>query len=121
MSDWPASLPGLDLTKALGQLGGKKTLYLRLLGMFNDAHTEDANKIIAAANAEDWTQVQEVNHALKGVAGNLAANDLYQLCVDIDAKMKGGSQDIQAELDALPGAMEQLLASIAEASKLDPE
>lgn len=84
MSDWPNTLPGLNLEKALSQLGGKKTLYIRLLGMFNDGHTNDANRIVEAAAQQDWQAVHEINHALKGVSGNLAAMDLYDLCVSID-------------------------------------
>ncbi len=38
MSDWPSELPGLNINLALSQLGGKKSLYLRLLAMFKDSH-----------------------------------------------------------------------------------
>lgn len=118
MADWPDSLPGLDLNKALSQLGGKKTLYVRLLGMFNDNHTEDVNKLLAAAEAEEWEQVHEINHALKGVTGNLAALGIYDLCVAIDAKLKDGNHDLDPELSSLPDAMVTLLSSIDEALTL---
>lgn len=121
MADWPDSLPGLDLNKALGQLGGKKTLYVRLLGMFNDVHTEDVNKLLAAADAGEWKQVYEINHALKGVSGNLAANDLFDLCTQIDGKLKNDNHDLAQELDAMPQAMNTLLSSIGEAIKLPTE
>lgn len=118
MSDWPESLPGLNLTKALSQLGGKKTLYVRLLGMFNDVHTGDVDKLVNAAKNENWTEVYEINHALKGVAGNLAANEIYDLCVSVDAKLKNESHDLNTELEALPPAMATLLTSIESALKL---
>lgn len=121
MSDWPESLPGLNLSKALSQLGGKKTLYVRLLGMFNDVHTGDVDKLLAAAQNENWTEVYEINHALKGVAGNLAANEIYELCVSLDAKLKNENHALSAELEALPAAMETLLASIGDAMKLPTE
>lgn len=121
MSDWPDKLPGLDLEKALFQLGGKKSLYVRLLGMFNDGHTQDAQRIIDAAQAEDWQGVYEVNHALKGVSGNLAAMDIYNLCVSIDSKMKEDSHDISDELAALPKAMEDTLLGISQALELPVE
>jgi HPt (histidine-containing phosphotransfer) domain-containing protein len=121
MSDWPNTLPGLNLEKALGQLGGKKTLYIRLLGMFNDGHTNDANRIIEAAAQQDWTAVNEINHALKGVSGNLAALDLYDLCVAVDNKMKSDNHDIADELAAFPKAMEDTLQGIAQAMELPTE
>ncbi len=118
VSDWPNSLPGLDLTKALTQLGGKKTLFVRLLGMFEAGHTEDVNKLKAAFDAQDWTAVHEINHALKGVTGNLAANDLYDLCVKIDAKVKEENHDIEPEVNGMIEAMGVLLNSITEAKEL---
>ncbi len=118
MADWPDQLPGLDIKLALSQLGGKKTLYVRLLGMFNDIHTGDVDKLIAAANAEDWTAVHEINHALKGVTGNLAASELYELCIKVDAKVKQEQHDFTDELSAMPSAMVTLLETIKEVVQL---
>ncbi|GAA6134950.1 hypothetical protein NBRC116188_17400 [Oceaniserpentilla sp. 4NH20-0058] len=118
MSDWPDSLPGLNLKQALTQLGGKKTLYVRLLGMFEGSHTNDVNRLIEAAQAEDWSAVHDINHALKGVSGNLAADELYGLCTAIDHKIKDNNHEFQAELDAMPQAMETLIASVKEAQLL---
>jgi HPt (histidine-containing phosphotransfer) domain-containing protein len=118
VADWPISLPGLDLTTALSQLGGKKTLFVRLLGMFEAAHTEDVNKLKAAYDAQDWTAVHEINHALKGVSGNLAANELYRLTIEIDKKVKEDSHDIGTEIEQMVAAMETLLVSICEAKTL---
>lgn len=66
MSGWPETLPGLNIKQALSQLGGKKALYVRLLGMFEGSHAEDGNRIIEAAKQEDWDAVHDINHALKG-------------------------------------------------------
>ncbi len=121
MSDWPDQLPGLNIKLALSQLGGKKTLYLRLLGMFKDGHSGDVDRLLEVAATQDWTAVHEVNHALKGVTGNLAASELYELCVAVDKKMKADNHDIQAELDAMPAAMATLLEGIEVASQLSPD
>jgi HPt (histidine-containing phosphotransfer) domain-containing protein len=115
VSDWPSALPGLDLTKALSQLGGKKTLFVRLLGMFESTHTEDVTKIKQAYEAQDWKAVHELNHALKGVSGNLAANELFDLCNQIDAKLKQGDHELEAEVEKMVTAMATVLVSMAEA------
>ena len=86
--------------------------------MFNDIHTGDVDKLIAAANAKDWPQVHEINHALKGVTGNLAATDLYELCIRIDTKVKREQYDFIDELNAMLGAMATLLESIEDVVKL---
>lgn len=121
MSDWPDALPGLNIKQALSQLGGKKPLYVKLLGMFENSHTNDVNRLIEAFNAQDWNAVHDINHALKGVTGNLAADELYGLCTAIDHKVKENNHDIQTELDAMPGAMETLVASAKEVQTLPTE
>ena len=118
MSDWPETLPGLNLKQALSQLGGKKALYVRLLGMFEGSHTGDVDRIIEAANAQDWTTVHDINHALKGVTGNLAADELFGLCTALDHKVKENNHDLQDELAAMPQAMSTLLESVAQAKNL---
>lgn len=118
MSGWPETLPGLNIKQALSQLGGKKALYVRLLGMFEGSHAEDGNRIIEAAKQEDWDAVHDINHALKGVSGNLAADELFALCSAIDHKIKDGNHDISQELAGIPHAMDTLLASAAQAKEL---
>lgn len=118
MSDWPSTLPGLDIDKALSQLGGKKTLFVRLLGMFETSHTGDVDKLKEAFDAQDWNAVHEINHALKGVTGNLAANDLFDLTVAIDAKVKQDNHDLSSEIDNMQQAMIALKSSISEAKNL---
>ncbi len=118
MTDWPNELPGLDIKLALSQLGGKKNLYLRLLGMFCDTHHQDVDTIVATAQAQDWTKLNEVNHALKGVTGNLAANELYQLCINMDVKLKQDNYDVSNEIQAMPVAMSTLQDSIKIALQL---
>ena len=121
MADWPDTLPGLNIKQALTQLGGKKALLLRLLGMFTDNHSEDVNRLLAAASSQDNKAVFEINHALKGVTANLAADELCQLCVDLDSKLKNEESNIETELTAMPLAMETLLSSIQAASQFSAD
>lgn len=121
MADWPDTLPGLNIKQALTQLGGKKTLLIRLLGMFTGNHSEDVNRLLAAAHEQDNKSVYEINHALKGVTANLAADELCQLCADLDTKLKNEDSNIEAELKAMPIAMETLLSSIQIAAQLPTE
>ncbi len=118
MTDWPDQLPGLNIKLALSQLGGKKKLLVRLLGMFSENHSQDVNNLLNAAKNQDQVAVNEINHALKGVTANLAADELSQLCIDLDTKLKNDQADISQELIAMPIAMETLLASIKDAVKL---
>jgi HPt (histidine-containing phosphotransfer) domain-containing protein len=113
-ADWPARLPGLDINKALNQLGQKKALLVKLLGMFKNNHSQDATPILAAFNAGNWEELHALNHALKGVSGNLAADALYQLCIEIDAGVKSGNHDIGHLVNQMPTVIAELLNSIDE-------
>lgn len=111
-AEWPERLPGLDINKALNQLGQKKALLVKLLGMFKNNHSQDATPILAAFNAGNWEELHALNHALKGVSGNLAADELYQLCIAIDASVKAGNHDIADLVNKMPGVISNLINSI---------
>lgn len=111
-AQWPDRLPGLDINKALNQLGQKKALLVKLLGMFKNNHSQDATPILAAFNGSNWEELHALNHSLKGVSGNLAADTLYQLCIEIDSNVKSGNHDIGHLVNKMPGVINELLDSI---------
>lgn len=113
VSDWPDEMPGLDVAKALRQLGGKKPLYCRLLSMFLEGHTSDHERLAAAYSAEDWAAMHEISHALKGVSGNLAATELYDTCLAIEEKLKKNDHDLDAEVSRLAECMPTTLSSMS--------
>lgn len=92
----------LDTSLGLQQLNGNQNLYHKLLRLFLDQLTQEFSALPAQLQAisegkdEVRTTTQQLNHALKGVAGNLAISALANLSAEIDLMLKRGDA-IQAD------------------------
>jgi len=83
--------------QGLVQLNGNQALYSKLLSMFGVQLTQDyadlvpdLEALLKTSNIEQaqWQKLQQLNHALKGVAGNLAIDGLFKLSQQIDLLLK---------------------------------
>jgi HPt (histidine-containing phosphotransfer) domain-containing protein len=113
----PASV--LDIQAGISQLAGNTNLYIKLLttfakqietSFFKVADLLDALEADSTAGAFD--EVQELNHALKGVAGNLAAKTLFETSAQIDLLLKAQQCPSPEQRDALRQAFSQTQALI---------
>ncbi|MGC9386383.1 MAG: PAS domain S-box protein [Hydrogenovibrio sp.] len=101
--------PLINASKGLLQLGGNESLYHNLLskfavqlrGEFADlsailpglAESAESTAAADAASSEvDWARWQRLNHALKGVAGNLALEALFTASQSLDKTLKARKQ-----------------------------
>ena len=88
----------INREKGLAQLSGNQDLYDKLLVKFAAQMEQDYASLPEslqklATNSEecsedDWNRLQQLNHSLKGVAGNLAVDALYQQTLEIDTLLK---------------------------------
>ncbi|MCB1777269.1 MAG: response regulator [Candidatus Competibacteraceae bacterium] len=69
-------IPGVDTRLGLMRIGGDHDLYRRLLDRFVDMHSGAATVMRQAVNDGDLDQARRLAHNIKGVAGNLGANEL---------------------------------------------
>ena len=72
----PDALPEFDVAEGLQRLMGNRALYRKLLVNFATQYIQAAATIRSALDAGDFEQAHGLVHAIKGVAGNLAAKDL---------------------------------------------
>jgi len=72
----PDVLPEFDVAEGLQRLMGNRALYRKLLANFATHYIQAAATIRSALDAGDFEQAHGLVHAIKGVAGNLAAKDL---------------------------------------------
>jgi HPt (histidine-containing phosphotransfer) domain-containing protein len=72
----PDALPEFDVAEGLQRLMGNRALYRKLLANFATQYIQAAASIRSALDAGDFEQAHGLVHAIKGVAGNLAAKDL---------------------------------------------
>ena len=105
----PESIAGINLSDALEKVGGNGETYKRILIKFLKSNKTIAGEIEQALTNRDVDLAGRLAHSLKGAAGNLAADDVYRIAVNIeDLIHSGGIEEIQSlliELDASLGVI----------------
>lgn len=110
----PAQLPGVDMAAGLSRVMGNAALYRKLLLDFRGRHGDDGDAIRAAMVAGEWSQAATQAHALKGVAGNIGAQALYEATRALETALKMDRQE-QAEtlLPSLTAQLREVVAGLA--------
>jgi len=103
----------------LGQVGGNRALYLKLLKQLSAqlAHTYepmvaalyDCENTATEVRTEQW---QPAMHTLKGTAGNLVLSALYQQAQHLDACLKQGQCPSQAAVAAYAQTLQKTQQAI---------
>ncbi|MBF0259337.1 MAG: response regulator, partial [Desulfamplus sp.] len=71
------NLPGFDLARAIKMVNGNIKLLKTILGNFTQEYHDAASKIRLLLDKKDIESLKLYIHTLKGVAGNIAATDLF--------------------------------------------
>ena len=111
----PDHLAGIDITSGLKRVGGNKKLFKKLLKDFYQDYKEVSLTIRRTIEEDgDSMVVQRLAHTLKGVAGAIGAENLYQAALNLETGVKAGrSEEYQAMIAALECAMEEILQGLA--------
>jgi len=107
------SLPGVDVTAALAQMGSSESLYARTLRRFLDAECDFVARFASTRAAGDMAAARRMAHDLQSVAGTLGMNGLRQAalaleqacCADdapaVDASLQAASLELQPILQGV--------------------
>ena len=126
-NDIPNDLAGIDATAGLQRVGGKSKIYRSLLIEFKRKFSNVAAEIRAAlAHEGDREIARSQTHAIKGVAGNLGAHNLYEASRDLEKAIELGDQEeLSVMLSGFEKALQQVVESISslelEVKELHPE
>ena len=110
-------LEGIDTGGGLERMGGNSALYLKILRKFRGSQADAVERIRAAVEAGDTQSAQREAHTLKGLAGNIGAQHLYQVAQQVEESFrKGESSDsiaprlaeLQTELTTVMAALNRL-------------
>ncbi len=80
-------LVGFDVEKGLTRLAGNRKLYVKLLRDFARNHAGDAELIQSVLKRGDVGEARMRAHTLKGIAGNLAAQEVYEASAEMEARL----------------------------------
>ena len=109
----PTALHGLDVTLGVQQLGGNAQLYRNLVTKVGRGVELKGESIRAALVAGDRDNARKLVHALKGLAGMLAAPRLLAGTVALEAALETGAADLGQQLAALEDALAEVRDSAA--------
>ncbi|MBF0176269.1 MAG: response regulator [Magnetococcales bacterium] len=113
----PPTLAGIDVMAGLDRLGNNHTMYHSLLQEFGRDYrhaVESLRVLCAGKRQDDRSAAVSLTHAIKGVAGNLGARDLYEAARDLELCLKRDAREGCADLlDRLERARALVLESIA--------
>jgi PAS domain S-box-containing protein len=111
-----SEIEGVDVAGGLQRLAGNKRLYLELLGQFVARQGSAAAQIEAALESGDRRLAERLAHSVKGVAGNLGIDSVFQLAGklqtairesrdDVDVLFEGFSWELDRQVQAIQGAL----------------
>ena len=83
----------MDYDTALGRLGGKVTLYIRLLQQFLDS--DYYSKLEEAFSSGDNEKFNVMAHSVKGVSSNLSLMEVYSYCVKFEENIQSGADSTE--------------------------
>jgi len=105
-------LGSLDSRGGIHRIGGKVEAYLRQLQRFRARYPDAAEELKRRLALEGVESAEGYCHALRGVAGNLGAQALYQQLCAIDDRLKRGEIPDDAALARLRHPLGEVMADI---------
>ncbi|NDY73013.1 response regulator [Desulfobacter hydrogenophilus] len=84
----PLDLAGIDIDAGIERTNGNRNLYLTILKHFVKDHGKDNQVIAQAVIQNDMPLAQRTAHTLKGVAGGIGAQALYDSAQKVETALK---------------------------------
>ncbi len=116
----PDELPGMDMPAIRAIFGGKEKVIRSLLSDFLKHQANCIDVLRGAAEAEDFKALRSELHRLKGVAGNLRANDVFEKAREFEDLLSKDADNLPGStlndhLDEISDALRIVLDGIADA------
>ncbi|MBF0183487.1 MAG: response regulator [Magnetococcales bacterium] len=113
----PEALPGIDLQTALRRLHGNRRVLLALLWEFHRDFAQSAAQLTMALlhnkRRDDQKQAERLVHAVKGIAGNLSAMELFSIAKQLEESVRTGqSSEWENLLHEYAVALQRVLTTI---------
>lgn len=105
-------LEGLNVKDGLARTQGNSKLYLKLLKKVRETQKDFITEFNKACDDADWELAERLCHSLKGIAGNLGADDLKECCAVLEEQSKN-QQIVQKDLQEAEVALRIVMKSLA--------
>lgn len=105
-------LPGINIEAGITRYAGNVKSYKKLLIKFHDRYSETVDNIRAQLDNGDDETAERSAHTLKSIAGQIGADNLFDIAKELESTIKKGNQE---NLALLLNSCEKKLASVIEA------
>jgi len=117
----PKGIEGVDMAAGLRRVLGKADRYLALLRGFVTSQPDAAARIRQAIAAEDLLTAEREAHTLKGLAGNVGADEVQARANTLEAALRAGSADVEPLIAAVETELAARIAAITAALPAEAE
>ena len=109
----PEDLAGFDVKTGLTRVGGNVDFYKKLLKEFVEEFGQVAEEMRDILLKGDIQSGKRLVHTIKGVAGNLAATELYEITKEFEAAFKQSDKDnFLSLMNRFDTSLNQVVASV---------
>lgn len=116
-------LPGLDVVASVNRLQGNKRLYLKLLRQFSEHYVDFDQQLIHLLADEDSEPLIRMAHTIKGLAGNIGANNLGIIAARAEQEFEHSDRHentVEALRAEVATVVVQLRATLTDDSSMAP-
>jgi two-component system, sensor histidine kinase and response regulator len=112
------NLPGIDVKAGLKTASNNRKLYRDILNKFYRDYSVMTAQIKAALENGDHELAQRLAHTIKGVSGNIGAQDLYKISSELETAFRHENLDeVDKLLDRFDGVLNIVMNSIKKFSE----
>ena len=118
----PESMAGIDIKEGLLRVAGNADVYRRILKKFRKDFQGFMEKLQDAILQDgNFDRAASFVHTIKGVAGNIGANPLFQASSDLEKALTVEQiEHLPMSLEAFARSLEEVLVAIATLEPLEP-
>ena len=106
------NIDGVDAEVALKRIAGNKQLYRDLLTKFASKQGAAGENILQALESGDRQGAERLAHSLKGVAGNLAMNEIFKAAGKLENAIRESNPVVRNLVEELNSALERQVSNI---------
>ena len=113
-------IDGVDVAGGLQRIAGNKRLYRDLLAQFAVKQECAAVSIRQAIASGDRSKAERLAHSLKGAAGNLGMNEIFQTAGKLEAAIRASQTGIEDLIEELSSLMDRHIRAMRAALSASP-
>ncbi|MBF0109485.1 MAG: response regulator [Magnetococcales bacterium] len=110
---WPEFLDGVDVVLGLGNVSGKRSLYLKIIRNLLSSHRDVVTRVGDLLATGDPVSAHRLVHTFKGMAGTIGAKELMEVAQRLESRLKEKNlEGIDGFIRPFSVAVERVMAAL---------